>query len=66
MDVLTTMNDVEGARVAARALEQNCAQEARAWLRLERYYRDIGDRRREVQAGERYLRLGGDPEARDG
>lgn len=59
LDVLVSLGDEEGARVAAQALETNCADSAETWKRLERYYGRIRDRVRQVQAGERYRRLGG-------
>jgi predicted Zn-dependent protease len=58
LDVLEAAGDVEGAAAAALALERIGAEDAAAWKRLERYYAGK-DRVRQVQAGERYRRLGG-------
>ena len=58
LDVLEAAGDAEGAASAALALERVGADEPGAWKRLERYYAGK-DRVRQIQAGERYRRLGG-------
>jgi tetratricopeptide (TPR) repeat protein len=59
LDVLEEMGDLEGARIAAEALEQACAREPDAWKRLERFYAMRGERMKQVECGERFLRLSG-------
>lgn len=57
LEVLWDIGDRDGAAVAARALEVDGAEDARAWKRLEQYYAQIRDRRRQIEAGERWRRL---------
>ncbi|MCZ6598079.1 MAG: tetratricopeptide repeat protein [Planctomycetota bacterium] len=59
LDTLFSMGDVEGARVAALALEQACPRETRAWKRLELFYALLRDRVNQVRCGEMARRLGG-------
>jgi tetratricopeptide (TPR) repeat protein len=49
------------AMEVADATERDFAENADAWLALRDFYGSLGDRVRQVRAGERYLRLGGDP-----
>ncbi|HEV8113410.1 MAG TPA: tetratricopeptide repeat protein [Planctomycetota bacterium] len=58
LDVLEAMGDAEGARTAATAIKQRCAEEGKAWRRLERYYARTGDRLEQARAGEKARRLG--------
>lgn len=44
----------------AGTIERDFAEEPDAWLALRDFYGSLGDRVRQVRAGERYLRLGGD------
>ena len=44
---------------AVAALEANCADVPETWKRLERYYGRLRDRVKQVEAGERFRRLGG-------
>jgi predicted Zn-dependent protease len=57
LDVLEGLGDAEGARTAAAAMKQRCADEWRAWDRLERYYARSGDRLEQARAGEKARRL---------
>jgi len=57
LDVLERMRDVEGARIAADSLAKRCAEEWRAWQRLERYFASTGRLEERLQAGERARRL---------
>ncbi|QDU83715.1 Tetratricopeptide repeat protein [Planctomycetes bacterium Pla163] len=57
LEVLWDIGDREGAAVAARALEIDGAEDARAWKRLEQYFAQTRDRRRQIEAGERWRRL---------
>lgn len=57
LDVLEGLGDAEGARTAAAAMKQRCADEWRAWERLERYYARSGDRLEQARAGEKARRL---------
>lgn len=57
LDLLVELGDEEGAAVAAKALATNCAGEAEAWFRLERYYARLRDRQRQIQAGSRARQL---------
>jgi tetratricopeptide (TPR) repeat protein len=57
LDVLENLNDREGARVAALALEQTCAGELAAWQRLERYYASARDRVNQVRCATQVARL---------
>ena len=59
LDVLQGMGDAEGALVAARSLETACGDQPAAWQRLERFYALRGEREKQVECGERYLRLSG-------
>jgi tetratricopeptide (TPR) repeat protein len=57
LDTLVEIGDGEGARIAALELERICGERAETWERLRAYYASVGDRVRQVQAGERHLRL---------
>lgn len=57
VDVLESMEDADGARLAATSLAQRCADEWKAWKRLETYYARLRDRQKQLEAGERYRRL---------
>jgi len=57
VDVLERMRDADGARIAAEALAQRCAEQWRAWERLERYYARTGQLELRLQAGEKSRRL---------
>ena len=50
LDVLEGMGDVEGAKLAARAIEQQGPSERKAWERLERFYGRIKDSAGEARA----------------
>lgn len=60
LDTLLELNDREAAAGAAHALTIDCADEADAWKRLEVYYALTRDRKRQIEAGEKARRLGGD------
>jgi predicted Zn-dependent protease len=57
VDVLERMGDVEGARVAATALEQTCPGEAAAWERLVLYYAGTRDRVNQMRCSAELARL---------
>lgn len=57
LDALDALGDREGATAAALAVEEAAGDDAAVWQRLSRFWRDAGDRTREVRAAERYLRL---------
>lgn len=57
VDVLERMRDSEGVQIAAEALAQRCAEEWKAWERLERYYARTGQLQERLQAGEKARRL---------
>jgi tetratricopeptide (TPR) repeat protein len=59
LDALDALGDREGAQSAARELERVGAESVAAWRRLEAWYARIGDRARQLEAGERWRRLGG-------
>jgi tetratricopeptide (TPR) repeat protein len=60
LDAFEIAGDNEGALAAAEALERDFPEEAAAWKRLESFYGKRKDRKRQIEAGERYLRLAGD------
>lgn len=60
LDALVELGDAHGARVAADALETQCADDADAWRRLEIYYASVKNTLKQLQAGERYRRLRND------
>lgn len=66
LDVLVRMNDTEGAAIAAEAMELALPGSADVWKRLQTYYGLIGNRTKQIQAGERYLRLRDAAEGDDG
>lgn len=57
LDVLVRMDDPEGAAVAAESMEIALPESPDIWKRLQTYYGGIGNRTKQIQAGERYLRL---------
>lgn len=57
LDVLDGLDDREGASAAAEALARRFGDDAAVWKRLESFYGRIGDRVRQVEAGERLRRL---------
>jgi tetratricopeptide (TPR) repeat protein len=57
LDLLEGLGDREGARLLAQKLEQMGAEDVRVWERLERFYAQIKDRKKQIEAGERRLRL---------
>jgi len=59
LDALLEIGDGPAAAQAAEALSTDCADERDAWGRLELYYGLQRDRRRQIEAGERFRRLGG-------
>lgn len=58
---LSELSEREGALIVAGTIERDFAELADAWLALRDFYGSTGDRVRQVRAGERYLRLGGEP-----
>ncbi len=59
LDVLLEMNDKQGARVSAKAIEEQCGDDPQAWKQLEAFYGRIRDTQAQIRCGERYLRMGG-------
>ena len=59
LDCLLEIGDSAAAEVAAQNLANDCAEEPDAWRRLETYYALIRDRKRQIEAGEKWRRLGG-------
>lgn len=59
LDVLDGLDDRDGASAAADALARRFADDAAVWKRLESFYGRIGDRVRQIEAGERFRRLSG-------
>lgn len=57
LDTLEVLGDDAGAEAAAEELERRCDGEPAVWQRLQRYWGQVGNRTKQVQAGERYLRL---------
>lgn len=57
LDAFEIAGDLEGAASAALSLERDFPEEAAAWRRLETFYGKRKDRKRQIEAGERYLRL---------
>lgn len=62
LDVLEGMGDGPGAAAAAAALEARHPEVPETWKRLQEYFGRIGERMKQVQAAERYLRLQTEPE----
>jgi len=61
---LTTLRELgatDAAQEVAGGIERDFAEVVEAWRALRDHYGAVGDRVREIRAGERYLRLGGDP-----
>ena len=61
LDALAELGERERADDVAATLERDFAEVPEAWLALRDHYGRMNDRVRQVRAGERYLRLGGDP-----
>lgn len=61
MNRLAELGDKDAAEQVAAGIERDFPEVADAWLELRRFWASVGDLVREVRAGERYLRLGGDP-----
>lgn len=61
MQALRELGERERALEVADGVERDFAEVAEAWLSLRDFYGVVNDRVRQVRAGERYLRLGGDP-----
>ncbi|MBK7643193.1 MAG: tetratricopeptide repeat protein [Planctomycetes bacterium] len=59
LELLADLGDFEAARLVAQKLEQLGADDAATWQRLEQFYARAKDRAKQVEAGERYRRLGG-------
>ncbi|QDU69221.1 tetratricopeptide repeat protein [Engelhardtia mirabilis] len=59
LDCLQEIGDHAAADVAAEALATDCADEVDTWRRLETYYAMRRDRKRQIEAGELYRRMGG-------
>lgn len=55
--VLLKLDDAEGAARAAEELEARCGDVPETWKALQQYFAAVGDSLRQVEAGERYLRL---------
>ena len=60
LDTLAQMSAVEPAKALALVIERDFSGETKAWGTLRDFYGSIGDVVRQIQAGERYLRLGGE------
>jgi tetratricopeptide (TPR) repeat protein len=59
LDLLYEIGDLDGALLAAVALERNCPDSIAGWKRLELFYAQVRDRKRQIEAGERWRRLSG-------
>ena len=57
LDALLAAGDDGAARTAALEMERACPSSPEAWKRLQSYWGSVGERMKQVQAGERYLRL---------
>lgn len=57
LDALESLDDFEGGRLIAQKLEELGADDAATWRRLEQFYAHAQDRRKQIEAGERYRRL---------
>lgn len=57
LDTLLHLDDAEGARVAAIALEETCSDSLAAWTRLETYYASVRDRVNQVRCTGEAARL---------
>jgi len=55
--VLLKLGDDEGAAQAAADLESACSDEPETWKALQQYFASTGNSLRQVEAGEKYLRL---------
>ncbi len=60
LETLADVAAVESAKAIALTIERDFPQKAEAFLALRDFYGSIGDTVRQIQAGERYLRLGGE------
>lgn len=61
LDALTELGERDRADTVASGIERDFFEVPEAWLALRDHYGRVNDRVRQVRAGERYLRLGGDP-----
>lgn len=61
LDALTELGERDRADGVAASIERDFFEVPEAWLALRDHYGRLNDRVRQVRAGERYLRLGGDP-----
>ncbi len=59
LEALHAIGAAEAAQQVADGIERDFAGTAEAWRVLRDYYDALGDRVRQIRAGERYLRLGG-------
>jgi tetratricopeptide (TPR) repeat protein len=59
--LLAELGERELALELAADMERDFLEVPEAWRHLRDFYAGLGDRVRQVRAGERYLRLGGDP-----
>ncbi len=59
IDLLLSLDDVEGARVLANEMEEACPEDAEAWNFLRLFYGKTKDTERYIQASEKYFRLAG-------
>lgn len=57
LNELVTMNDSDGAKAAALSLEQVAGDDPIAWKKLETFWGRVGNRVKQVEAAEKYLRL---------
>lgn len=62
IDTLLRIEDRAGAQQVADGIERDFAATAEAWRVLRDYYGAVRDTVRQVRAGERYLRMGGEPD----
>jgi tetratricopeptide (TPR) repeat protein len=56
------LGERKDADAQAEGIERDFAEVPEAWRALRDYWASVGDTVRQVRAGERYLRLGGDPD----
>jgi tetratricopeptide (TPR) repeat protein len=59
LELTMGLADEPAGRLLAEKLAQMAPEELRVWERLEKFYASIKDRKREIEAGERRLRLSG-------
>ncbi|MEZ5979473.1 MAG: hypothetical protein R3F34_14815 [Planctomycetota bacterium] len=51
------LGDREGAAIAAAVLERTCPDDVEAWRRLEVYFAQTRNRKRQIEAAERITEL---------